>query len=217
MKPTSLARRFRYAPWIRAAAMKARYTCWVLAGRPIGYPPNSFHKRRRLLDLARRFGCRVLVETGTYLGDTVEATRRHFDRVHSIELDEELYRRAELRFRGCGNVFLHQGDSAEILSDVASRFDERVLFWLDGHDSGVGTASGSSRCPVVGELEAIGALPRKDHCILVDDAQYFGWAEEFPPPDRILGMLRSINGEYHITVQADCFVSVPPPEPSAAR
>lgn len=72
---------------------------WERSGRPV--PPPYTVKRRMILEFARRFGCRVLVETGTYRGDTPWTLRHEFDRLYSIELFEPLYRAAYGASRGC--------------------------------------------------------------------------------------------------------------------
>lgn len=52
------------------------------------------------------------METGTYHGDMVDAMRRSFDRIYSIELSNELHQRAAERFAGDSIVELIAGDSS---------------------------------------------------------------------------------------------------------
>jgi hypothetical protein len=61
---------------------------WTLRGKTA--PPPHVIKQRAIKSYARRFGLSVFVETGTYLGDMVEAVRPHFKKIYSIELSEEL-------------------------------------------------------------------------------------------------------------------------------
>src|SRR5688500_18315724 len=63
-------------------------------------PPPSAYKYSVIQEYGRRFGLRVLVETGTFLGEALFACRRSFDRLYSIELSESLYEEAVRRFRG---------------------------------------------------------------------------------------------------------------------
>ncbi len=142
-------------------------------------PPPPPLKRQTLRDYARRFGLRVFVETGTYLGDTTAVLKDDFRRVVSIELSEPLYERARRRFARSKNVELLQGDSGKILPRVVSELEEPALFWLDGHYSAGITAKGEQETPVFEELEAILASPVSGHAVLVDDARLFtgrnGW------------------------------------------
>lgn len=61
--------------------------------------PDYATKRRIILNIANKYNCNnVLIETGTYLGDTVEALRNYFKNIISIELSHELALRAQKRF-----------------------------------------------------------------------------------------------------------------------
>jgi len=83
------------------------------------------------------------VETGTYLGDTTKYLARHFNKVHTIELDEGLYNVVSNEvFNNNKNVICHLGDSASILQNGLinelnnSTSDKKVFFFLDAHWSG---------------------------------------------------------------------------------
>jgi len=56
----------------------------------------------------------------------------------------------------------------------------RILFWLDGHYSGEGTACGDQVSPILQELDLIKAHPRRDHCILIDDSRLFTGVDGYP-------------------------------------
>ena len=57
---------------------------WEREGRQI--PPPHIVKQRVLREYAKKYGLRILVETGTSTGDMVEAMKTDFDRIYSIEL-----------------------------------------------------------------------------------------------------------------------------------
>jgi len=83
------------------------------------------------------------VETGTYLGATTKFLARHFNRIHTIELDEELYNEASNNtFKNNKNIMCYLGDSAKVLKDRLienlnkSKLDKKVFFFLDAHWSG---------------------------------------------------------------------------------
>lgn len=150
---------------------------WTKAGR---FGPPHIVKQHMLLDHAKKFDIKVLVETGTYLGDMVYAMRNHFKNIYSIELSPELYGRAKKAFKAYPHIHLLPGDSATELHRILATINERCLFWLDGHCSGGITAMGEERCPVRGEIEAILRHPIKDHVILIDDAICFDGTHGYP-------------------------------------
>ena len=77
----------RVPPLYRLAARSQRR-----ARRPDDH--RDAPKRQLLRDTARAHGLRVLIETGTYMGETAWALRREFDRVETIELEPTLARLA---------------------------------------------------------------------------------------------------------------------------
>ncbi len=171
---------------------------------PAGVPEDD-EKHTILREYARRFGCRVLVETGTYQGDTVAAVQRDFDEVYTIELHEELYRRARWRFVFDRHVHVRQGDSAEELDRVLPELDRPTLFWLDAHYSagGVTSAKGKYDPPLLYELEAILALREPRHVILIDDARLFGVDLGYPAVAAIEKAVKESGLPLEVEVQRD--------------
>lgn len=151
---------------------------WEQQGRPV--PPPHAYKQRVVREYARRYGLPVLVETGTYLGDMVEAARTGFRTVFSIELDRDLHRRAVQRFAARANVTILQGDSAQVLPQLLGNLEGPALFWLDGHYSADITARGDKDTPIVSELENISRHPVRQHVILIDDARCFNGTHDYP-------------------------------------
>jgi hypothetical protein len=180
---------------------------WALEGRP---DVGMYFKQERCRRIARAHGCRVLIETGTFLGDMVEAMRGSVAAIHSIELDEELFAQAVRRFQSAPEVHLYQGDSAEKLPIVLRQVSERAIIWLDGHYSGEGTGRGSADCPVLAELDALVASGRPDHCILIDDAADFGRLPGYPSLDAIRSRLHAINPAYSVQIENNCIIALPP-------
>jgi hypothetical protein len=130
-------------------------------------------KRALLRALAKQYGLRVLVETGTYMGETAWALRRDLERIETIELEPTLARLARIRFKTVPNVHVHEGDSASVLPRILETLTEPAIFWLDAHPSTDRTAQGAP-IPLQAELAAIGRHPVAGHVILVDDLQYLG-------------------------------------------
>jgi len=140
-------------------------------------------KRSLLREVASRHGLRVLVETGTYMGETAWALRRDFDRIETIELEPTLARLARIRFARVPNVHLNEGDSAAVLPRILEALGEPALFWLDAHPSTDRTAR-DAPVPLRAELAAIAAHPVAGHVVLVDDLRDAG-ALGFPPLEEI--------------------------------
>lgn len=151
---------------------------WRKAGCPI--PPPHRVKQAVLRQYARRYRLTVLVETGTYYGDMVNAMTYAFRQIYSIELSEDLFKRAQKRFGDKAHIELICGDSAKVLPSVLNQLSEPALFWLDGHYSGGPTARGAEDTPILAELDQILAMPDIGHVIVVDDARCFGADAAYP-------------------------------------
>ena len=115
----------------------------------------------------------MLVETGTYMGETAWALRRDFERIETIELEPTLARLARIRFGRTNSVGVHEGDSAAVLPRILETLDAPALFWLDAHPSTDRTARGGP-IPLRSELAAIAAHGVRGHVVVIDDLQYIG-------------------------------------------
>ncbi len=151
---------------------------WRRSGRPV--PPPHIVKEIVVKEYARRFCIRLLVETGTFQGAMIRATRESFDRIYSIELDENLYQRAKNEFSDFDHITIIHGDSSDILPRLLPEITEPCLFWLDAHFSGEITARGTLLTPIKQELTQIFNHPIKDHVILIDDARLFNGQNDYP-------------------------------------
>lgn len=180
---------------------------WNLSGHPL--PPPGVIKRELLRSHARQFGLRVLVETGTFLGDTVWALASSFDEIHSIELDPALWEAARGRFAGRANVHLHQGDSGVILHSVLAGLSRPALFWLDGHYSGEGTARGAIDSPLALEIDAILRHPIVGHVILVDDTRLLTGRRGYPSLDTLRARVASAMPGFETVVVDDVLMIRP--------
>ncbi len=67
---------------------KRRLIKWRKSGCPV--PPPHIVKRLIIKEYQEKFGYNILVETGTLMGDMVEAQRKRFKKIVSIELDVNL-------------------------------------------------------------------------------------------------------------------------------
>jgi hypothetical protein len=174
---------------------------WIQAGKPV--PPPHAVKERILAAYASAFGASVLIETGTYAGDMVSALKDRFEKILSIELSEDLARRAQRRFRAFPHIRILQGDSGEVLPRLLAGISGRCLFWLDGHYSAGVTAKGDAASPAMRELQAILERPAEDRVILIDDARLFRRAHDFPELDRLRDMVERLRPDWDFSVRND--------------
>jgi hypothetical protein len=151
---------------------------WELGGKPVPVP--HLVKQRTVKQYAKQFSLRTLIETGTYLGTMIEATKNNFARIFSIELDPTLYERARQRFVHLHHVTLFQGDSSNVLPQILTQVDSPSLFWLDAHYSGGITAKGDLDTPIMSELRLIFEHSLTGHVILIDDARAFIGQDGYP-------------------------------------
>src|SRR5690606_36175019 len=121
----------------------------------------------------------------------VEAMKRHFDRIYSIELSRDLYERARIRFRRDPNVELLHGDSGTMLEAILTRLQGPALFWLDGHYSAGETARGDKDTPIIEELTHIFNSGEKHHVLIIDDARCFGRDAGYPTLKELKAFVRS--------------------------
>jgi hypothetical protein len=148
-------------------------------------------------------GVNVMVETGTYYGQTVEAMLRRFKCIYTIELAPDLWEMANEKFERFSHVHVMRGNSADILPKIINEITERCLFWLDGHFSGVGTARGPMDSPIAGELAAIRRHALKNHVILIDDARLFNGTNGYMTLQETFCILKEINARYTVRVKDD--------------
>ncbi|MBI3442657.1 MAG: hypothetical protein HY007_02735 [Candidatus Sungbacteria bacterium] len=146
-----------------------------------------------VLSWQKRFPYGIFIETGTHKGDMVDAVKRHFRKAYSIELGDELWRKARERFKDENHIEIVHGDSSEMLSRILAHIREPVIFWLDAHDSRGDTVRGKTITPIEEELEQIFNHPVKNHVILIDDARDFTGHGGYPSAARIQELARTHN------------------------
>jgi len=174
---------------------------WREQGRPV--PPPHIVKQRTVKEYARKFSLETLIETGTYLGDMVEATKDTFARTISIELDNALYERAKERFRHERHIALVQGDSGTVLPHILAGIASPCLFWLDGHYSGGITARAAIDTPIVQELNHILQHSVTGHVILIDDARCFVGRAGYPTVDELRAIVLQRRPDWKCQVEHD--------------
>jgi hypothetical protein len=174
--------------------------------------PPTYEKKREIIESYRgRFDLRILIETGTFFGDTVEYFKHQFKRIYSIELAHDLARRAQERFINDPNVKIIQGDSGAILQTLIKEINEPVLFWLDGHysseffvgDEFIKTARANKDTPIEEEMISI-LSTHVEHIILIDDARLFNGLDDYPSIRSLNRKVRKAKGKnYTCKVEND--------------
>jgi hypothetical protein len=203
----------RYLSCLSSAARK-EIRVWKRAGRPL--PPPGTLKRRTIRSYASKHGLKVLVETGTFLGETVATLRCKFDRIYSIELSETFYLQAVERFKDAANVHLICGDSGVELGNVLAGLDQPALFWLDGHWCGGTTARGEKNTPILDELTLVLARADKPHVILIDDARQYGKYPGYPSIEELRAFVAARRPELEFSVDDDIIRITPGARPTAS-
>ncbi|CAM3762160.1 hypothetical protein [Cytobacillus oceanisediminis] len=142
---------------------------WLLESKPYRIRPETVKK------YSEKFNINFLIETGTYQGAMVEANLNNFTKIISIELEENLYKAAKLKFSNYPHVKIVYGDSAKVLREILKFIHVPCIFWLDGHyvPDSLDTARGESDTPIMEELNQILSHHVRDHVILIDDARCF--------------------------------------------
>lgn len=174
--------------YVEGLAHKRIIDKWNKEGKPS--PPPHVIKQQVILEYAQLNDIDTLVETGTFKGQMIEAQKNHFKKIFSIELDEAWHAKATEKFKKDDNVELILGDSAKVLKNVFENRSNNIVFWLDGHYSGPGTALGEKQCPVLEELDRI-FDNSQDHVILIDDARLFNGSNDYPTIEELKQFIAS--------------------------
>lgn len=180
---------------------RRKLVSWYLNGKPS--PPPHLYKQKVVKEYQKRFDLAVLIETGTFLGEMVDAVKRTFSEIYSIELSESLAEKAAKHFSRYDHIHIVQGDSSVKLPDILPKIDKPCLFWLDGHFSGGITAQGEVDYPIINELAHIRNRLKAGSVILIDDARLFTGKDGVPSIQEIERGLREINPGYQIELEND--------------
>jgi hypothetical protein len=174
---------------------------WQQNGCPI--PPPHEVKQITIKEYQKLSGFTTFVETGTYLGEMVDAQIKNFRNIISVELGMELFKKAQVKYANENSVTIIQGDSGEELPKIVHNLKDSAIFWLDGHYSSGITAKGERECPIFEELDAILTKSKYKHIILIDDARCFIGAGDYPSIEKLSEYIRRKNNKYNIEIKHD--------------
>lgn len=181
-------------------AVNREIESWISAGKPI--PPPGAYKQQVVKTYAQKYDAKILIETGTFLGEMCYAGRDIFQSIYSIELSRFLHRIARQTMADCPNVTLLQGDSSRILPELLTSISEPCIFWLDAHYSTGFTAGEQSLTPIAKELQAIASHTAKGHIILIDDARDFK-GDGYPELEYVMEFCAEHFPEHKFLVEDD--------------
>lgn len=184
---------------LKAIARRETYH-WIAQGCPS--PAPQAVKLRIVRSYVKGYGTPVFIETGTFLGSTIEVIARTGVRCHSIEIDPAIHTRAKNVLARHRNIDFILGDSGIELPKLLSTLTEPATFWLDGHYSGGVTGRAELDSPISVELDAILNHPVKRHVVLIDDARCFDGTEGYPKLSSLLSQFDG-NLPYRASVSAD--------------
>lgn len=179
---------------------------WEKSGKPS--PPPHAIKQGRIIEYKNNFNLNTLVETGTFQGEMIEAQRKNFSNIYSIELSPEYFIKAVDKFKRFKHIQIIQGDSAKKLKEVTSMLVSPSLFWLDGHYSGGNTAKGDLNCPIYEELDTIFS-GNYDHVLVIDDAKDFNGTEDYPTIEALNAYVVSKRPNYEMDLRDNIITFYP--------
>ncbi|MFX1419559.1 MAG: hypothetical protein ACFE9N_11625 [Promethearchaeota archaeon] len=174
---------------------------WIKSGKPL--PGPHFYKQKVVKYYAKKFSPDIFIETGTYQGDMIHAIKKKFKTIYSIELNEELYRKARKRFAKYNHILIIYGDSKVQLKKILSKIDKPCLFWLDAHYSGDGTAKGDLETPIMEEMNLIVNHSNLEHIILIDDARLFIGENDYPSIEKVKNLVFKNHEDWLFIIKDD--------------
>ena len=145
---------------------------------------------------------RTFIETGTYLGDTLEFVKNDFTTIYSIELSEEYAKKATDRFKNDSHIHIIKGDSVVELPKLQKEVQCPCIFWLDGHYSYGDTALAQKETPIIEEVKSI-LESKENHIILIDDARLFIGTHNYPRLSYFAHFVKKINKNYKVSISHD--------------
>ena len=151
----------QFANALEPYAAKMDPEVWVEGGAAFNQSPELIPFFAYLTD---NYKIDVIVETGTWKGDTTALFAFLCSEVHTAEVLHNHYEIAIHRLSAFPNAHCHLGSSPEVLNTILPAFkNKRVLFYLDAH--------WGAYWPLRDELAAIRKTHKNNCIIVIDDIQ----------------------------------------------
>lgn len=158
---------------------------------------------------------RRAVETGTAFGDSTALLAGVFDRVITLELSPAYAAAARDRFASVDGVEVVEGNSGELLREIADP-DVPTFYFLDAHWTG-GPAGGEElECPVVEELAALAQRGCDRDVVVIDDVRVFARPPaghsrlRWPEPRELERLLLEAYPRHRVFVADDQMIALGP-------
>jgi hypothetical protein len=184
-----------------AISARKKIFLWKLKGCPI--PPPPAIKQMINKYYAKKYDLHTFIETGTYMGEMIDAVMNKFSRIISIEYDTALAERAKKRYSLYNHIAIYHGDSGKILREIMPAINEPCLFWLDAHYSGGVTAQAGSETPIIEEIRTILEHSCSDHVVLIDDAREFTSNKNYPALEELKQIVKQSQKKWQMVVDND--------------
>ena len=113
------------------------------------------------------------IETGTYMGATIDNIKNYFNNIYTIELNKDLYLYSKNKFKNIKNINCLNGSSTDKLQMLLQQNNQDTIFFLDGHWSGGETSKGPEDVPLLTELQIINKYFKNKGIIIIDDLRLF--------------------------------------------
>lgn len=173
--------------------------------------PEYSEKRIIIKRYKKLFDLKVLIETGTFLGETIDTFKDEFDQLISFELSEELATKAKEKFKKHKHINIITGDSGKLMVDILKEIQQPCLFWLDGHYSSeffigkdfIKTAKGEKETPIIEELTTIFNHSIDSHVVLIDDARCFNGKNDYPTLGELKKLIHDLSPNSKVVVKRD--------------
>jgi hypothetical protein len=113
------------------------------------------------------------IESGSYMGSTIDNIKNNFNEINTIELNENLHKFCKKKFKNVYNINCIQGNSIIELENILKKNNKNIIFFLDAHYSGGETSRSEEDVPLLEELKVINKYFKNNGIIIIDDLRLF--------------------------------------------
>lgn len=162
-----------------------------------------------------KYAIKTFFETGTYMGSTSIRSASMFNKVITVELNNELFKKALEKFENLQlkNIIIYNNNSENIIKDYCNNAKESTVFWLDAHYSAGVTSGKDVPSPLLTELKSI-MNSELEHFIIVDDVRFIcinmsDSIHRYPSIIEITDAVKECGSKYEISIFNDCLFLIP--------